>query len=154
MDCEVFCEVETCCSGFWGGYFTILSTPGAAVFFRNCQKVSPKKSEISIFSQSFKNCYFTIKNWTKFHFYVTLPVWQHYRSILVDLRKPLDIEVRPQNHVFWTNSGKSWFGRSSYEKFLTKLFFSKSLDDSEHFSYLRYLLKMNTYWCRAQWSSS
>ena len=121
----MFCGFETCYLGFWESNLTILRDSEVAFSLRCCQRLTPKKLKISFFSQSFKNCYFTIKNWTKFHFYVTLPVWQHYRSILVDLRKPLDIEVRPQNHVFWTNSGKSWFGRSSYEKFLQNYFFPK-----------------------------
>ena len=153
LDCEVLCGFETCYLGFWESNLTILRNSGVAFSLRSCQWLTPKKMKISIFSQSFKNCYFIIKNLTKFNFYIILPVLKHYRTISADLRKPLDIEVMPQNHVFWTKSGKSWFGRSSYEEFL-QIFFSKSSDDSEHFSYLWHILKMNTYSCRAQWSSS
>ncbi len=85
----------------------------------------PKKMKISIVSQSFKYCYFIIKRLTKFGFYVILPVLKHYRTISADLRKPLDIEVSPQNHVFWTKSGKYWFWRSSYEEFLQNYFCQK-----------------------------
>ena len=114
----------------------------------------PQKMKISIVSQSFKYCYFIIKRLTKFGFYVILPVLKHYRTISADLRKPLDIEVSPQNHVFWTKKWKILIWEEFLRGVLTKLFLSKSLDDSEHFSYLWYILKMNTYSCRAQWSSS
>ena len=133
----MFCGFETCYVGSWGSNLTILRNLGVAFSLRSCQRLTPKQLEISMFSQSFKNHYFIMKNLTKFDFYVILPVLKHYRSILADLRKPLDIEVRSQNHVFWTKSGKSWFRRSSYEKFLQNYFFIKlGLDDSEDFSYL------------------
>ena len=60
---------------------------------------SQKKTKISIVSQSFKYCYFIIKRLTKFGFYI-IPVLKHYRTTSADLRKPLDIEVSPQNRVF------------------------------------------------------
>ena len=45
LDCKVFCEFETCCSGSWGGNFIILKISGVAVSLRSCQKLRPQKNQ-------------------------------------------------------------------------------------------------------------
>ena len=125
LDCEVFCEFETCCSGFWDGNFIILKISGVAISLRSCQKLRPKKSEISTFFWSVKNCHIIIKRLTKFGFYVILPIFKHYRTILTDLSKPYDFEVRHENYIFKATFGKYYICGLNLEISWWKLFSQK-----------------------------
>ena len=104
---------------------TILRISDITFSFTLCQKLNAKNWKNWCFPQSFTNRYLIMKNLTKFVFYIILSVLKHHRSILVNMRKPLDFEISPQNHVLWTKCVKYWICGFNREISTWKLFFQK-----------------------------
>ena len=93
--------------------------------FKAVRNWDPKNQEFQPSFWSVKHCHFIIKRLTKFDFYVILPIFKHYRTILTDLSKPYDFEVRHENYIFKTKFVKYYICGSNLEISGWKLFFQK-----------------------------